>query len=177
MPSMNVQRDATFDNEEYAFGVPCYPNIPNLGDDREYRLVIAKREFMGVTHYNVAVKISAGDMFPKPVLDSYIKEPVEGATDFLTLDGGISSVFDSYDDAAKMYALVVKEMQSSIERVKSAFGSLGVREMMCKECSITHRWSGSEYGMEAHSPRVIEGHTKVMPLNIYDECLCVKHIL
>lgn len=170
--SMNVKRDKEFDLEEYTFGTPCYPNIPEREDGYEYRLVITKREFMSSIYYNVAAKLSPGDLFPKPVPDSLVggAKP-SGASRVLSLNGGTSSVFESYDKAAEAYSKVVKVLFAELDTWNIRMLKTMPREMMCRKCLNTFEWVVVDGDMTA--PRnVIEEQVKVKPWCYYDDCLC-----
>jgi hypothetical protein len=170
--SMNVKRDQEFDLEEYTFGTPCYPNLPQLGDNYEYRLVITKREFMSSIYYNVAAKLSPGDMFPKPVPDSFIGGgKLPGASRVLSLSGGTSSVFDSYEKAAEVYNKVVQEMQKEVETWNLRMLKTMPREMMCRRCLNTFEWVAISGNM-LPPKGVIRDETKIKPWGYYDDCLC-----
>ena len=169
---MDVKRDQEFDLEEYAFGTPCYPNIPKREDGYEYRLVITKREFMSSIYYNVAAKLSPGDMFPKPVPDSFIGvgRPT-GASRVLSLSGGESSVFDSYEKAAEVYNKVVQKLQEELDTWNMPMLKTMPRELICLRCLNTFEWVVVDGDMTA--PRsVIEGEAKVKPWRYYDHCIC-----
>lgn len=169
---MNMKRDQEFDSEEYAFGAPCYPNLPERQDGYEYRLVITKREFMHSIYYNVAAKLSPGDMFPKPVPDSFIGErKPAGASHVLSLGGGESSVFDSYEKAAEVYNKVVQEMQKEVDTWNIRVLKNTPREMMCRRCLNTFEWVVTD-GEMTPPRRVIQDQVKVKPWGYYDDCLC-----
>jgi len=176
---MNVVRDLEFDNEEYAFGTPCYPNLPTRGSDCEYRLVITKRESSGEVYYNVATKLSEGDLFPSPVPDFMAMgvgtdEPLGGA--FYLGETG-SSVFRTYDEAVEVYNKIVKRMTNDINETFFGLNNLPTRQMMCKECFEVYDWTLADDGRrDPYAPGIGALETKVKPWAPFDECLCLTHI-